>query len=242
MKEDIILEEGLFTNAELAAWFGVKETSFKTTKKKKLEILKEYAEFEEKNGKIEILKVLKPVYTKNKNYQIIKDAVDVEWGDLNTGKRVAKKIYKKYEKQLTVKESTTYRYTLVGRTELFGKPGSGVAGEKGVCDYCFAKEVGDEILPLTDEEMKIKNQLLEKHFGKKEDNAEKVVIALGMLSDGQIKREEFLDVLEEISNYKESSYLEFMAEFEEKIQGRPVRATSVERLIIFKGDSPKFKE
>ena len=69
------LHLGIMTNKELAEWFGMdKEKSFRSTRAKKLEILKEYAEFENLRGKVNITKIIKPIYTKgSKNYELIKE-------------------------------------------------------------------------------------------------------------------------------------------------------------------------
>ena len=79
----MILEEGvIYTNADLAAWFGVKESTFKCSKVKKLEYLKQFADFEEIKGKVKILKVYESEYVNphnkannNKLYQ--KDIAEV---------------------------------------------------------------------------------------------------------------------------------------------------------------------
>ena len=58
------LKKGIMTNKELADWFRIKEKSFRDTRAKKLEILKEYAEFENLRGKVNILKISRfPYYS-----------------------------------------------------------------------------------------------------------------------------------------------------------------------------------
>ena len=52
------------TNKELADWFRIKEKSFRDTRAKKLEILKEYAEFENLRGKVNILKISREIIEK----------------------------------------------------------------------------------------------------------------------------------------------------------------------------------
>ena len=59
----MILEEGkIYTNSQLAEWFKVKPVTFTKSKQKKLEYLKNFAEFEKVKGKIKITKVLEPNY------------------------------------------------------------------------------------------------------------------------------------------------------------------------------------
>lgn len=55
-------ENKIYSNAELAKWFGIQTASFAKTKKKKLEYLRQFAEFEEIKGKVKIIKVIEPVY------------------------------------------------------------------------------------------------------------------------------------------------------------------------------------
>lgn len=63
-----ILEENqIYTNDDLADWFGIKPASFRTYKKQKLETLKLFADFEEVGrGKILITKVEEPIFVKGK--------------------------------------------------------------------------------------------------------------------------------------------------------------------------------
>jgi hypothetical protein len=61
MKE---LHLGKMNNKELAEWFGITEGSFRTSKKKKLEELKYFANFEEVGKKIEIFEIKDPIYSK----------------------------------------------------------------------------------------------------------------------------------------------------------------------------------
>lgn len=43
------LTTGVWTNRTLTKWFGIKENTFRSKKKQKLQELKEYADFYEKN-------------------------------------------------------------------------------------------------------------------------------------------------------------------------------------------------
>lgn len=55
----------IYNNKDLAEWFGIKQSSFETTKKRKLEELKEYADFEMIGPKVKILSVKQERYVKN---------------------------------------------------------------------------------------------------------------------------------------------------------------------------------
>ena len=59
------LKIGLMNNKELAEWFGIKESTFKSNKKKKLEELKKYCQFEETKGKVYIFEIYQEEYQKH---------------------------------------------------------------------------------------------------------------------------------------------------------------------------------
>lgn len=59
----MLLEENkIYTNEEMAQWFEITEGTFKNQKKKKLEYLSLFADFELVKGKIQIIKVYEPNY------------------------------------------------------------------------------------------------------------------------------------------------------------------------------------
>ena len=81
------------TNKELAEWFGIKESTFKSNKKKKLEELKKYCQFEEVKGKVCILEIFYDEYQKSfsKSFDTIKEETEKIWvkNKLDTGKRIS---------------------------------------------------------------------------------------------------------------------------------------------------------
>lgn len=145
------LKKGIMTNKELADWFRIKEKSFRDTRAKKLEILKEYAEFENLRGKVNILKIKKPIYTKgSENYKLIKEKTIEQWSStgLDTCKLVAEKIKKNYKAKLTVSDTTLYSYTCNSKRELWGKAFG--EGEIGYCVYELCMEDGADVGVLAD--------------------------------------------------------------------------------------------
>ena len=85
------LKLGKVSNAELVEWFGSTANSFSKKKKSWLKKLEEYCEFKPLDGGVEITKIHKYFYTKNKNYQIVKDNFCSVWDEsgLDTCKHVA---------------------------------------------------------------------------------------------------------------------------------------------------------
>lgn len=225
------LHLGIMTNKELAEWFGLKkEKSFRDTRAKKLEQLKEYAEFENMRGKVNITKIIKPIYTKgSKNYKLIKEKTQEQWNKtgLDTCRLVADKIKEKYGENLTVSDTTLYTYTCTSKRELWGKCFVS-AGELGKCEYELCKQINNECIPFTAEETEIKNKLLKKYFGNAE---EKSLFIADMIENGEITKEEAWKVYEEMTKVNKN-WLEFKAELEEAINCIIVRATRVETLAF----------
>ena len=64
----MLLEKNkLYSNKELAAWFEISEGAFKNQKKKKLEYLSLFADFEIRKGKVFISEVYEPAYINPRN-------------------------------------------------------------------------------------------------------------------------------------------------------------------------------
>jgi len=220
------LHIGIMTNQELADWFGIKERSLSKDKKRKLQELKEYAEFESLWGKVNITKIFKPVYTKyNKTYKFVKEKTFEQWSNtgLDTCKLVKDKIKRKYENKLNIKETTLYTYTCESKRELWGKAYSSTGGEKGSCIYELCKQVDNECIEFTEEEQAIKQKLLSKYFGKAD---EKIYCIKDMIATGEITEEDGWQELKEIINL-DNSYLSFKTELESLIGCKVVRATRV---------------
>ena len=107
------LTTGKVKFTDLAEWFGIKPNSFLSAKKKKLEELKEFADYElVSKQQILITKVKYPFYVKknSKNYEIIKKQITKTWNPdgIDTCKRVSHQIYTDKSNELTLSQSTTY--------------------------------------------------------------------------------------------------------------------------------------
>lgn len=220
------------TNQELAEWFGILEKSLRSTRVKKLEILQEYAEFENMRGKVNITKIIKPVYSKNKNYNFIKEKTQEQWNEtgLDTCKLVSEKIknkYSEYKEVQALKDSTRYTYVCQSKRENWGKAFL-TEGELGHCVYELSKEIDGECIEFTEEEKEIKNKLLKKYFGNAE---EKCVFIQDMLNNGEITTEEVGEVLQDIMNL-DKNYMLFKNELEEILGAKVVRATRVETNVF----------
>ena len=229
MKE---LKLGKVTSKELAEWFGIKPSSFANMKAKKLEELKNYADFEIKNRSIYIKEIYMSEYIKMKHSDLVKDSLVELWcpNNLDTCKNVTKKLTKKYNKEeLPLQESSLYNYTRASRDELFGKPLKNNRGTLGKCEYEWVKEVDGETNTyeaLTDEERQLFQSLMKKYFGNMEEKALIVEISI---KKGEIKKEEAWEVYEELTNMNDKSFVDFLHEAEELIGYKIVRATRIDK-------------
>lgn len=219
------LKTGIMTNQELADWFGIKEKSFRTTRQKKLEELKEYAVFEDMRGKVNIKKIIKKQYTKgSRDFKLIKEKTKEQWNEngIDTCRLVAKKIAKKYKQELKVSDNTLYNYTCISKRELWGKA-FGAGGEIGYCVSEICKVINEICIELTEEENKIKKALLKKYFGSAD---EKVLYVKDLVDNEEITKEESWELLEDIMNL-DSNYWFFKCELQEKIGCKITTATKI---------------
>lgn len=181
--QDLLLEEGFISSQDLAEWFNTSANNFSKHKKDFLEKLKDYCDFENKRGGVEILEVYRPAYIKNKNYQIVEDNFDKYWpcNRPETCTHVGSLIHQDFEKQLTVKESTTIKHTAQARNVLYGKPvEEDSKGLKGTCAYiwCVKREDGEGYRYLTTEEEAIKQDLLIKYLGSADEKTALIQMAI----------------------------------------------------------------
>lgn len=229
------LHTGKYLNKDLAEWFGISQGSFNTKKEKKLEELKDFADFHLEGKKVVIDKVLIPIYSKRGSdaYQKIKEKIDEVWSEsgLDSCSRVGEEIFYdlvENDVDFNLKNTTVYNYTIRGRNELYGKP-FGEAGTLGSCIYTWCKkdEETGTYLPLSSEEQKIKSELQTKYFG---DTSEKQILVKGMIASGEITQEEAWGVLEEMTNMTDNNFVMFLKELQDKIGCKIIKGTLVQRI------------
>ena len=202
------LQLGIIKANELADWFGIKLKSFSNTRVKKLKELEAYADFEDlgKAG-INITNIKKPIYTKTKAYDIVAEEFKDAWGTngnkLDTCVNAAKKIYNKRNNDLTVKENTLITYTGNYKRETYGaaysKNGS-YKGTKGHCEIKLCKFDGENYIPFTPAEEKIKKEIYRKYFKEAGEQMEEMQKMKTSVKEGDITKEEYLLQLETITD------------------------------------------
>ena len=204
------LHLGVFTNEELADWFGVKLGTFKNARAKKLVELKEYADFENRRGQVIITNIKQPYYIKgSKSAKKIHDEFFNLWNadGYDTCANVGKKAIARYPNEVTVREETAAKYALIARNDYVGKPFSG-GGKKGYCEYETCKKQGDRYVPLTEEEKAINRKLLTKYFS---TSSEKAIYVNEMVKSGEIDRSEAWDEYNRMIDF-EGNYSSYMTE------------------------------
>lgn len=233
MKE---LRLGRVTTKELADWFGISYGSFRVCKNQKLEDLKMYCKYHEVYGGI----IIDEIYDDNniiyirdsqKNYDIVKSSFDEEWSPtgLDTCSNVAIKIYDKHQNELTITDTTAYNYVIKARDELYGKPFTSL-GTLGSCIYiwCRKEVVNDTIVytQFTDEEDKIKKDLMRKYFS---TDVEKEIMVAEMVNRKEITKEQAYDVLCELKHLNGNGFMAFKKELEETLGCDVARGTLLDR-------------
>lgn len=138
----IQLEVRLYKNAELAEWFGIKENTFRSKKRQKLEELKAYARFREIKGKVQILEVFEPIYIKktSSNYRLIAELTEKTWdiSGFDTCAHICQQLQSN-EKTKDLSDSTRYEYVRRAHNETHGSPAKKNGGTKGMCYYKWGK-------------------------------------------------------------------------------------------------------
>lgn len=224
------LRLGKVSNADLASWFLVEETTLSRRKKKYLEKLKNYCDFAPYRGGVEITKIYKSFYIQNQSYKIVQEHFSEYWNSsgLDTCSHVGTQIYEDYQDQLTVKESTTIKHTVQVRDEKYNKPFSEKNGTEGKCSYilCKKNDKGQPVF-LTYGEEEIKKDLLVKYFGSAE---EKTVMIQQMIKNGEITNEEAWERYSEMMNLPRC-YPAFMSEFKKLTGVQLIKGTLLDRTL-----------
>ena len=233
------LHLGKMTNKELAEWFGVQVNTFSQHKRKKLEELKNYADFNSIRGGVEILSIKKDTYNRkdNKIREIYQQGFEEVRGPIDTVSNINNQIFEKYNKQLPTLSSAEsgYHYAIEVRNERYGVPFKN-NGSIGNCYYVWCKletnEDSSELkyTPFNEEEQKIKEKLLTKYFG---TDIEKEIMIAEMVACGEISKADAYDMLMDYKNLNHTGFMKFLKELESTIGFKIVKATKFEEMLNF---------
>lgn len=230
----IELQPGITTNAELAEWFGIKETTFKKRKKEKLKILEEeYCTLEAlPDGKINILNVDVPGIRyekkKSKNMELINKKVEEYTLGSKTkcskGTTMLKRMKedKAFSSQLTIAESTQLSYIYISMKEQWGIAKTarkvGTIGRLGTREKVLCFYNGEEWEPVSEEDLEFfyscrKEQSLE-------DKKEEVEV-VSQYAAGKICKDEANKLLN-AADKKLAEYFYALEKLSERLGGKPV--------------------
>ena len=238
------LKLGKMSTKELAEWFGISYGSFRTLKNKKLEELKNYADFKEVYGGVEIICIRKLTYNKKDNQirQIYEQGFEELRQPIDTVSNINNQIYEKYHDKLPTLSSAEsgYHYAIEVRNANYGIPFKS-NGKRGNCYYlwCKVEQKGNELyfIQFNEEEEKIKQELLKKHFGTK---VEKDLLIAEMVACGEISKEDAFDIMMEYRNLNAQGFMGFLKALEAEIGAKVVKATKFEETLYFdQKDKPK---
>ena len=211
----MILEKRIYNNAELAEWFGIKESTFRSKKRQKLKELKEYADFIEVKSKIEVKKVYKEVYIKKSSVSFKKVAKLVEetWSKngYDTCKNVSDKIVECDDNELKkLSPSTIYKYTREAHIINYGSPAKQNGGVKGMCKYQWGKRDKDcytQPLPFTKEESDYFYSLIKETFRADPQEIAKRQALRQAMKRKEISKEEYFELIDAMEEEQEGKWV-----------------------------------
>lgn len=164
----IMLKEGLWSAKELAEWFGITRDTFSRTRKKKLEELETFAEFDDLGGQKGILikEVIIPVYekmgSKSKQYMMKNfDIVFAEENGCSTMSYLGRQMREKGN--LPISDLTAERLARQVRNIIIGNPRD---PENPLCHEERGKidrKKGGKAYLLTGEDKKILDKLINQY-------------------------------------------------------------------------------
>lgn len=256
------LKLGFMKSQEIAEWFGISYGTYRNSKKKKLEELSAFAEFEEVRGGLEIKNIFEDEYIKvsDKKKQFVEDKLLEQWenqdGELiNTGTNVAKSFLKEYP-DLGYKESSLVKIVRDTRMKNFGDGKKN--GLQGSCKMDWNKAVPIQgqkgmyvCMRLTPEEIEKKNKLLQKYYATKSpEEVERKMLIKDMYDSGYYTAEDTVEALFEADKLTQDTWEKFLLDFKAQIGGMLIRTTELyvgkyldkgEILEIEEGNKVNFK-
>lgn len=231
------LKLGKMTTKELAEWFGISYGRFRNIKKQKLEELKNFCFYEEIYGGVNIQAIINPIYEKELSQirEIYQQGFEELKQPIDTVSHINEQIYEKYFNKLPTLSSAAsgYHYAIEVRNANYGVPFKG-NGSKGHCYYLWCKmeeQNGKQYyIQFTEEEEKVKQDLLKKHFG---TNEEKDLLIAEMVHNGEISKEDAYDIMMEYRNLNGQGFMSFLKALEKEIGAKVVKATKFEEVLYF---------
>ena len=232
------LQCGVYTNAMMAEWFGIKEKTFSNTKRKRLEELKKYAKFYEDKRRIIITEVIVPIYIKESSasFKRVASLVEEYWSKngFDTCKNVSEKI--KEDSQLQkLQPSSIYSYTRKAHIINYGSPAKQNGGVKGMCKYQWGKRDKDcytQPLPFTKEESDYFYSLIKETFrADPQETARRQALRQAMKRK-EISKEEYFELIDAMEEEQECKWVLVEQGMYNKFGIELIRGTQEEPLVF----------
>lgn len=237
------LKLGIVKTKELAEWFHIAPTSLSNQKKKKLEELRTYCEFEDLGRKgVNIIEIYNPLY-QTKAKQKIKEIFDelfekgelISWGEdesnFDTAVHFAHKIIEKYG-DFGIKFPTLVKYIQQEKKDRYGKNSTRAVrqkpGKEGSARYVFCKLTAEGCyLDFTEKEKEIKRKLYkELNIGESIEDFEDFQAIKEAYERNEINAEEYADYC---SACRQERWQKYLGALEEKLGCRCVFATHLKK-------------
>lgn len=228
MQKEVQLKLGFMNPQELCDWFHIRPSTYYHTKKKRLEELKIFAEFEEVRGGLQITEVKIPIYAKrgSRAYNIIKDNFSNTWhaSGYDTAARVGSQIWgENSELRDMISESTAKAYAARVRTEFYGRVHKKEEGSLGWCKYAYVvSNEWEEAILLTDEQSTQVSELIHKIYTNEQEP-----YVYEAFRDGQITEEEYNEFQEDWKNKAGDRYFQFMEALYDLLGFYPTKVTKI---------------
>lgn len=222
------LKLGKMSRLELSQWFGVKPNTYDHSKKKKLEELKIFADFEEVYGGVNIIKIKIPIYAKkgSRAYNIIKNAFSDAWhkSGYDTAARVGTQIWREnLELQNMITETTAKSYAARVRTEFYGRVYKKEIGLLGWCKYAYVVEnKWEEAVLLNDEQNKQVTDLIRKIYTNEQEP-----LVYEAYQEGSITEKDYEEFQKDWKNKAGERYNIFIKELSDLLGFYPTKVTKI---------------
>lgn len=222
-----VLEEGIISSRDLAEWFGISFSTMKNGRRRKLEELKLFAEFEDLGRKgILIKRVILPIYEKrgSENKKYMSDHFNEELAEEGGKATMSYLGHKLKEKgKLPIARSTSEKMAREVRNEILGKPDD----PNSLCHMELGKidRVADgKAYFLTEEDKALIVKLIEKYYKTIPEKVAEIHMELGA---GEITEKEARIRMDKLYNY--GSWLRVCADFEAETGYWPQKITVDDR-------------
>lgn len=224
------LKLGKMTKAELAEWFGITESSYSRQRAKKMELLEDYADFEEVYGGVVIKEIYQPVFMKKSGAALVRQMAEKAWNELNTVKNVSIIIGPKIVEQTGVKERSVYNSVSRWKVHNYGKY-NGKYGVLGKCQPVWAQYIEEErrFRELEQAERNVIKKWAQEIFD--EYNEQQLLLRESYL-DKEIDKEEFEEAMSILRLSNSHLFEIFYDEVTKELGFKPVHATKLIRFVF----------